>query len=163
MRDPVAATVDVYRRPGCRVELRNVQPRRRARIGEPPAGPARGGADRDPSSGWQTAAAGDESSRGLDHLLEVFAFDHAVARKHRPIGRMRAGERGVGQAGTCALERYHATVFSRPSARFFLGDFFSRMWLENAGRDLSLPVAVFLKRFFAPEWDFILGMGGRTG
>jgi hypothetical protein len=37
------------------------------------------------------------------------------------------------------------------------------MWLENAGRDFSLPVAVFLKRFFAPEWDFILGMGGATG
>ena len=49
----------------------------------------------------------------------------------------------------------------KPRLRF--GDFFSRMWLENACRACSLPVAVFLKRFFAPEWDFILGMGGRTG
>jgi hypothetical protein len=32
------------------------------------------------------------------------------------------------------------------------------MWLENAWRPWSFPVAVFLKRFFAPEWDFILGM-----
>jgi hypothetical protein len=32
------------------------------------------------------------------------------------------------------------------------------MWLEKAWRALSLPVPVFLKRFFAPECDFIFGM-----
>jgi hypothetical protein len=47
---------------------------------------------------------------------------------------------------------------SRPKLRLRLGDFFSRMWLEFAWRALSLPVAVFLKRFFAPECDFIFGM-----
>jgi hypothetical protein len=47
---------------------------------------------------------------------------------------------------------------SRPKLRLRLGDFFSRMWLEFAWRALSLPVAVFLKRFFAPECDFIFGI-----
>ena len=42
--------------------------------------------------------------------------------------------------------------------RFRFGDFFSRMWLEYARRPRSLPVAVFLKRFLAPEWLFIFGM-----
>ena len=50
-----------------------------------------------------------------------------------------------------------------PSPRLYFGDFFSRMWLDIAWRALSLPLPVFLKRFFAPEWDFILGMGGRKG
>ena len=49
---------------------------------------------------------------------------------------------------------------SRLSRRFRVGDFFSRMWLEKAWRALSLPVPVFLKRFFAPECDFIFGMSG---
>ena len=52
---------------------------------------------------------------------------------------------------------------SRPSCRLRFGDFFSRMWLENACRALQLSGPVFLKRFFAPEWDFIFGMSGRTG
>lgn len=43
--------------------------------------------------------------------------------------------------------------------RFRFGDFFSRMWLEYARRPRSLPVAVFLKRFLAPEWLFIFGIG----
>jgi hypothetical protein len=47
---------------------------------------------------------------------------------------------------------------SRPKLRLRLGDFFSRMWLELAWRALSLPVPVFLKRFFAPECDFIFGI-----
>jgi hypothetical protein len=34
------------------------------------------------------------------------------------------------------------------------------MWLDIACRARSLPVAVDLKRFFEPEWDFILGMPG---
>src|SRR4051794_21549022 len=42
--------------------------------------------------------------------------------------------------------------------RFRFGDFFSRMWLEKARRPRNLPVAVFLKRFLAPEWVFIFGM-----
>src|SRR6201999_833734 len=50
---------------------------------------------------------------------------------------------------------FGAIAAGRPIARFFFGDFFSRMWLENAWRPRSLPVADFLKRFFAPEWVFI--------
>ena len=46
----------------------------------------------------------------------------------------------------------------RPSLRLRLGDFFSRMWLAFARRPRSLPVAVVLKRFLAPEWVFIFGM-----
>ena len=41
-----------------------------------------------------------------------------------------------------------------------LGDFFSRMWLENAWRARTLPLALTLKRFFVPEWVFIFGMIG---
>jgi UDP-N-acetylglucosamine 2-epimerase (non-hydrolysing) len=33
------------------------------------------------------------------------------------------------------------------------------MWLEKARRPRSLPLAVFLKRFLAPEWVFIFGIG----
>jgi UDP-N-acetylglucosamine 2-epimerase (non-hydrolysing) len=43
--------------------------------------------------------------------------------------------------------------------RFRFGDFFSRMWLEYARRPRSLPVAVLRKRFLAPEWVFIFGIG----
>jgi hypothetical protein len=32
------------------------------------------------------------------------------------------------------------------------------MWLVKAWRPLTLPVAVVLKRFLAPEWVFILGI-----
>jgi len=38
------------------------------------------------------------------------------------------------------------------------GDFFSRMWLVKAWRALTLPLAVSLKRFLAPEWVFIFGI-----
>jgi hypothetical protein len=38
------------------------------------------------------------------------------------------------------------------------GDFFSKIWLVNALRPRILPLAVTLKRFFAPECDFILGI-----
>ena len=51
---------------------------------------------------------------------------------------------------------------SIPNARLRFGDFFSRMWLEKAWRPLSLPVPVFLKRFLAPECDFIFGMAKRA-
>ena len=40
-----------------------------------------------------------------------------------------------------------------------LGVFFSRMCVENARRPRTFPVAVNLKRFLAPEWVFIFGMG----
>src|SRR6516164_7411788 len=33
------------------------------------------------------------------------------------------------------------------------------MWVENARRPRTLPVAVSLKRFLAPEWVFVFGMG----
>jgi hypothetical protein len=33
------------------------------------------------------------------------------------------------------------------------------MWLENALRPRTFPVAVSLKRFLAPEWVFIFGIG----
>jgi len=42
--------------------------------------------------------------------------------------------------------------------RFRLGDFFSRMWLENACRPRTLPVPVMRKRFLAPECVFIFGI-----
>ena len=42
--------------------------------------------------------------------------------------------------------------------RLRLGDFFSRMWLVKECRPRTLPVAVSLKRFLAPEWVFIFGM-----
>ncbi len=40
-----------------------------------------------------------------------------------------------------------------------MGVFFSRMWVENARRPRTLPLAVSLKRFLEPEWVFIFGMG----
>ena len=49
-------------------------------------------------------------------------------------------------------------IVGAPRARFFFGDFFSRMWLVKGCRPRTLPVPVTLKRFFAPEWVFILGM-----
>src|SRR5215210_6931367 len=45
-----------------------------------------------------------------------------------------------------------------PRRRFRFGDFFSRMWLVKACRPRTLPLAVSLKRFFAPEWVFIFGI-----
>ena len=42
--------------------------------------------------------------------------------------------------------------------RFRFGDFFSRMWLENACRPRTLPVPVRRKRFLAPECVFIFGI-----
>jgi RTX calcium-binding nonapeptide repeat (4 copies) len=47
---------------------------------------------------------------------------------------------------------------SIPKVRLRLADFFSRLWLEFPWRALSLPVPVLLKRFFAPECDFIFGI-----
>jgi UDP-N-acetylglucosamine 2-epimerase (non-hydrolysing) len=47
----------------------------------------------------------------------------------------------------------------RAIRRLRFGDFFSRMWLEYARRPRSLPVAVLRKRFLAPEWLFIFGIG----
>ena len=43
--------------------------------------------------------------------------------------------------------------------RIRFGDFFSRMWLENARRPRSFPRAVLRNRFLAPEWVFIFGIG----
>ena len=40
-----------------------------------------------------------------------------------------------------------------------LDDFCSRLWLEFARLPRSFPLADRLKRFFAPEWVFILGIG----
>jgi hypothetical protein len=45
-----------------------------------------------------------------------------------------------------------------PRARLRLGDFFSRMWLVKACRPRSLPAALSLKRFLAPECVFIFGI-----
>jgi len=42
--------------------------------------------------------------------------------------------------------------------RFVFGDFFVKIWLANAFLRLSFPDAVRLKRFFAPLFDFILGI-----
>ena len=43
--------------------------------------------------------------------------------------------------------------------RFHLLDFFVRMCRIPAGLYLTFPVPVSEKRFFAPEWVFILGIG----
>src|SRR4051794_38104816 len=45
--------------------------------------------------------------------------------------------------------------------RLRFGDFFSRMWLEEAWRALTFAPAVTLKRFLEPEWVFIFGMWAR--
>jgi hypothetical protein len=42
--------------------------------------------------------------------------------------------------------------------RFRLGDFFVKMWLENAFLRLILPFAVSLKRFLAPLLVLIFGI-----
>jgi len=42
--------------------------------------------------------------------------------------------------------------------RFVFGDFFVKIWLANAFLRLSFPDTVRLKRFFAPLFDFILGI-----
>jgi len=44
------------------------------------------------------------------------------------------------------------------SLRLRLGDFFVRIWLVNAFLRFTFPDAVVLKRFFAPLFDFILGI-----
>src|SRR5204863_1938611 len=50
------------------------------------------------------------------------------------------------------------SISGRLIAVFFFGDFFSRMWLEKGWRARTLPLAVVLKRFLAPECVFILGI-----
>jgi hypothetical protein len=44
------------------------------------------------------------------------------------------------------------------SLRFRFCDFEVMMWFASECDRLTLPVAVNLKRFFAPLWDFNLGM-----
>src|SRR5215203_5683258 len=46
----------------------------------------------------------------------------------------------------------------RPRWRLRFALFFPRLWLVKEWRASSLPVAVFLKRFLAPEWVFIFGI-----
>src|SRR5829696_5989540 len=46
----------------------------------------------------------------------------------------------------------------RPRWRLRFALFFPRLWLVKEWRASSLPVAVFLKRFLAPEWIFIFGI-----
>lgn len=48
----------------------------------------------------------------------------------------------------------------RRNLRFL--DFFVRMWFLNACLRLIFPEAVFLKRFAAPEFDFIFGMNAKN-
>src|SRR5215210_3982053 len=50
------------------------------------------------------------------------------------------------------------TTTGRPRCRLRLALFFPRLWLVKECRARSFPLAVFLKRFFAPEWVFIFGM-----
>ncbi len=54
------------------------------------------------------------------------------------------------------------TISGSAKWRLRFGDFFSRMWLENECRALTLPFAVSLKRFLAPEWVFIFGIGAES-
>src|ERR671923_581835 len=61
------------------------------------------------------------------------------------------------------LESSECRIVGWPRRRFRFGDFFSRMWLVKACRPRTLPFAVSLKRFFAPEWVFIFGIAGGGG
>src|SRR3954447_8416811 len=86
----------------------------------------------------------------LEDLAALLAgVDGALDAGHRPLPP---------SSFVTVLRSAFEIVRSRPISRLRLGDFFSRMWLENAWRPWSLPVAVFLKRFLAPECDFIFGM-----
>src|SRR3954469_10284746 len=91
-----------------------------------------------------------EALCALEHLAALLAGVH---------GALDAGHRPLPPSSLLTTLRSAFEISrSSPISRLRFGDFFSRMWLENAWRPCSLPVAVFLKRFFAPEWDFILGM-----
>src|SRR5881227_873645 len=48
------------------------------------------------------------------------------------------------------------------SRRLRLAFFLPRMWLVIARRPRTLPLAVSLKRFLAPEWVFIFGIVGQA-
>jgi len=56
------------------------------------------------------------------------------------------------------LRSGRATSVGRAIRRLRFGDFFSRMWLENARRPRSRPDAVLRNRFLVPEWVFIFGI-----
>src|SRR3954452_18930416 len=91
-----------------------------------------------------------EALRPLQDLAALLAGVH---------GALDAGHRPLPPSSLLTTLRSAFEISrSSPISRLRFGDFFSRMWLENAWRPCSLPVAVFLKRFFAPEWDFIFGM-----
>src|SRR4051794_32106116 len=91
------------------------------------------------------------------------ALEDGAALLARVDGALDAGHRPFPPSSLVTVLR-SALEMSRSIAneRLRFGDFFSRMWLEKACRALSLPVPVFLKRFFAPECDFILGMRARS-
>src|SRR3954451_4034453 len=94
--------------------------------------------------------ASEVALRFLQHLAALLArVDGALDAAHLPPrSRVRTFFWSLGAMST------GFAIF-----RFRFGDFFSRVWLEKARRPRSLPVAVFLKRFLAPEWVFIFGIG----
>src|SRR4051794_8789736 len=95
-----------------------------------------------------------EALGALERRAALLAgVDGALDAGHRPLP-----PRSLVTVLRSALEMSR----SSPNARLRFGDFFLRMWLEKACRACSLPVPVFLKRFFAPECDFILGMRARS-
>src|SRR5258708_18913766 len=94
--------------------------------------------------------AAEVALRFLQHLAALLArVDRALDAAHLlPPSRARTVGASFGEIST-----------GRAIRRLRFGDFFSRMWLEYARRPRSLPVAVLRKRFLAPEWVFIFGIG----
>src|SRR3954453_19866269 len=91
-----------------------------------------------------------EALRALERLAALLlGVDRALDAGHRPLPP---------SSFVTALRSAFAMSWSRPKSRLSFGDFFSRMCEEKECRCWSLPLPVFLKRFLAPEWDFILGM-----
>src|SRR5919204_1382731 len=93
-----------------------------------------------------------EALGALERRLALLArVDRALDPRHEPSP----------SSFLTRLESDRLSSLGCENDRFRLGDFFSRMWLELACRPWTLPLAVSLKRFFAPEWVFLFGM--RTG
>src|SRR3954452_14713105 len=76
-----------------------------------------------------------------------------LARVYRTLDAAHLPSSSLARFASCGL-----SIFGSSSRRFRLALFFWRMCVFIACRARTLPFAVSLKRFFAPEWVFILGM-----
>src|SRR5919198_659233 len=166
---------DVGQHLAVQLEAGLLDPVHEARVGQ--AVLAGGGIDaRDPQPAEVPLAVAAVAVRVLVRL-EQGLLGPLVARMGLAPVALRARERGPALLARVdgALDPGHLETFPPSSlrtvsrswseihaglrwCRFRLGDFFSRMWVENACRPRSLPVAVLRKRFLAPECVFILGI-----